>query len=284
LVKNVSIRGNRDGIDVDSCKGVKIDTCTIDTGDDSISIKSGRGMDGARIGKPTEDVLITGCTLTGRNFACVGIGSETSGGVKNVKIEHCKLSASSQGVYVKTRIGRAGTIENITGDDIDILKGGFLRINLISSGNTNTNDDPVEGLLGYPLGRKFSFTNVRLNNATVVADVTGIAAEKPLEGLSLSNITGTATGGIKMANVKGAELKDIKVTGVNGDLVAIDNVTGTGLDGAGKLPAARGGAAGGARGPGRGAGGAGGGAIGGRGARGAAPGGAAPGGATPPTP
>src|SRR6185312_511274 len=88
VIKNVSIRGNRDGIDVDSCKNVRIEGCDVDTGDDSISLKSGRGMDGARIGRPTENVVITGCTLVGRNFACIGIGSETSAGVKNVRVEH----------------------------------------------------------------------------------------------------------------------------------------------------------------------------------------------------
>ena len=78
VIKNVTIRGNRDGIDVDSCKGVRIEGCDVDTGDDCISLKSGRGMDGARIGKPTENVVISQCTLRGRSFACLGIGSETS--------------------------------------------------------------------------------------------------------------------------------------------------------------------------------------------------------------
>ena len=49
VVKNVTITGNRDGIDVDSCRNVRIEGCTIDTGDDSISLKSGRGLNGARI-------------------------------------------------------------------------------------------------------------------------------------------------------------------------------------------------------------------------------------------
>jgi hypothetical protein len=86
IIKNINIRGGRDGIDIDSCKNVRIEGCTVDTGDDSISLKSGRGMDGARIGKPVEDVLITNCTLNGRSFACIGIGSETSGGVRNIRM------------------------------------------------------------------------------------------------------------------------------------------------------------------------------------------------------
>jgi polygalacturonase len=230
VIKNVNITGNRDGIDVDSCKNVRIEGCNIDTGDDSISLKSGRGLNGARLGKATEDVLITKCTLRGRRFACIGIGSETSGGIRKVRIEHCKLTSRTFGVYVKTRIGRAGIIENISGNDLDILAGGFLRVNLISAGNTNTADDPVEGLAGYPLGRNFSFTNVRVTNCPTLVEATKIAPEKPLEGLSLLNLSGNCTNGIALANITGAKLRNIRVTGYNGLFLSMTNVQGVGLE------------------------------------------------------
>jgi polygalacturonase len=237
LIKNVNIYGSRDGIDIDSCKNVRVEGCDINTGDDSISLKSGRGMDGARIGRPTEDVLIMNCTMTGRHFACIGIGSEISAGVRNIRIEHCKFTANSHAIYLKTRIGRAGLNENITGEDLDILGGGFIRINLITGGNTNTADDPVEGLIGYPSANNIAFSNVRLNHATVVAEVVQIAPEKPVEGLSLSNITGTAAKGITLLHVKNAALRDITVTGFAGPLLAVDDTTGTGLEGAEKYVA-----------------------------------------------
>ena len=230
----VKIQGRRDGIDVDSCKIGRIDGCVIDTGDDSISIKSGRGMDGARIGKPTEDVVITGCELTGRAFACVGIGSETSGGVKNIRIEHCKMKARTDAFYIKPRMGRAGANEGISGEDLDVSGGGFLRINLISAGNTNTADDPVEGLVGYPSAKDIRFSNVRLTDAKTIAAVTQVAAEKPVEGLVLENISGTAGKGITLRHVKGAVLKDIAVTVGSGAVLAVDDVAGEGLEGAEK--------------------------------------------------
>jgi polygalacturonase len=243
IIKNVTITGNRDGVDIDSCKNVRIDACTITTGDDCISLKSGRGMDGARIGKPTEDVLITGCTLTDRTFACLGIGSEISCGVKNIKIEHSKLAAPrSYAIYFKTRIGRAGASENISADDLDITGGSFLRINLVSGGNTNTADDPVEGLVGYPSAKNLSFTNIRLANVMTLADVAQVAAEKPIEGLRLANITGTSQHGMTLVNVKDAVVKDVKVTGITGPLLSVSAVTGTGVDDAAPYtpPAARG--------------------------------------------
>jgi polygalacturonase len=228
-IKNLKITGDRDGIDVDSCKNVRIEGCDIDTGDDSISLKSGRGMDGARIGRPTEDVLITRCNLQGRRFACVGIGSETSGGIHNVRIEHCKMNSRTFGVYIKTRIGRAGVIENIFGDDLDVLSGGFLKINLVNAGNLNTADDPVAGLAGYPLGKNFQFTNIRVA-CTTLADVSQISAEKPLSGLVLKNITGTCTQGISLQNLNHLVLRNLHVTGYQGSFLTLTNVQGVGLN------------------------------------------------------
>jgi polygalacturonase len=229
-IRNLTITGRRDGIDVDSCKNVLIDGCNIDTSDDSISIKSGRGKQAVLAGIPTDGVVITNCTLVDHRFANVGIGSETSGGIYNVRISHCRFTAlRSDGIYIKTRIGRGGSIENISADDIDVLGGGFVRINLVSSGNSNTVDDPVAGMDGYPLGRNYSFSNVRLTNATELCEATKISPERPLDGFKLSNITGTCAKGISLANITNASLSGINVTGYKGDLLKQDNVHGTGL-------------------------------------------------------
>jgi polygalacturonase len=230
VIRSVKITGDRDGIDIDSCKNVRIEGCDLDTGDDCISLKSGRGLNGARIGRPTEDVTISRCTMRGRRFACIGIGSETSGGVRNVRIEHCQMTSRTFGVYVKTRIGRAGVTENIFGEDLDILGGGFLRINLTSAGNLNTADDPIEGLAGYPEGRNFRFSNVRVSDCPMLVDATKIAPEKPLTGLTLMNISGTCTNGIALANIVDAKLQDIRVTGYQGSLLTRTNVQGVGLE------------------------------------------------------
>jgi hypothetical protein len=230
VIKNLTIRGKRDGIDVDSCRDVRIEGCDIETGDDSISLKSGRGLNGARIGRPTEDVVIADCNLRCTRFAAIGIGSETSAGVRNVRIERCKFTARTHAIYLKTRIGRAGVTENITGDDLEVLGGGFLRINLTVGGNTNTADDPVEGLAGYPEAKNLRFTNVRLHNADVIVEGAQVAPEKPVDGLVLSNISGTARKGITLQHARNVALKDISVTGVDGPLLAIADVTGAGLE------------------------------------------------------
>ncbi len=234
--KNLTIRstgGNGDGIDVDSCRHVVIDSCDISTGDDCIAIKSGRGMEAYSLLRTTEDVLITNCTLADSIFACIGIGSETSGGIRNIRIQHCKFThAQTFAIYIKSRPGRGAFIEDISADDLEVsgMVGGFLRLNILNSGIQD--QVPVPGDEGIPTIRNFKFSNVRVKDVPVLVDGISIHPHKPLQGFYLINVTGTAKKGISLANISGAKLRDIKVTGFTGPLIGINNVTGEGLKGA----------------------------------------------------
>ncbi len=217
VIRNLTIRstgGNGDGIDIDSCQHVRIEGCDISTGDDCISIKSGRGMEGYTLRQTSEDILITGCTMADSIFACIGIGSETSGGIRNVRIERCKFTAARTfAIYIKSQTGRGAFIEDIVADDLDVsgTAGGFLRVNILSSGI----HDPVSvpGEEGIPTVRNFRFSNVRVKDCPVLVDAVNIHPDKPLDGFSLVNVTGTCAKGISLANVKHAEIRDINVTG-----------------------------------------------------------------------
>jgi len=234
--KNLTIRstgGNGDGIDLDSCKHAVIEGCDIATGDDCISLKSGRGMEGYSLLHTTEDVHISNCTFADSIFACIGIGSETSGGIRNVSIRNCKFTfANTHAIYIKSRPGRGAFIEDIIAEDLDVsgTVGGFLRFNILGSGIQD--QFPVPGRDGIPTIKNFRFSNIRVKDVPVLVDGTAIHPDKPLEGFSLINITGTCAKGISLANIKGARLKDIKVTGYSGPLLGISNVSGKGLEGA----------------------------------------------------
>ncbi len=233
--KNLFIRttgGNGDGIDVDSCKNVRIESCDIDTGDDCIAIKSGRGMEGYRLAQPTEDVLISHCTLGDSIFACIGIGSETSGGIRNVRIEHCKFThAKTYAVYIKSNTGRGAFIEDISARDLDVATapGGFLRINLTGSGIKDA--EPVTGDEGIPSAKNFSFRDVKVNCGTLV-DAVQTSPVKPINGFSLVDITGTCQKAITLANLTNAVVRDIHVTGYEGPFLTQTNVQGVGLEAA----------------------------------------------------
>jgi polygalacturonase len=126
---NVTVRGvsvvshgpNNDGCDPDSCRDVLIEDCKFDTGDDCIAIKSGRDRDGRTLAKPTENVIIRNCEMK-EGHGGITIGSEMSGGVRNVFVEDCRLSSSNlnQALRFKTNAMRGGTIENIFFRNIDV--------------------------------------------------------------------------------------------------------------------------------------------------------------------
>ena len=224
------VNGGADGIDVDSCEHVAIERCSFDTHDDCIAIKSGRGEEGNTIARPTLDVRISDCTFRDHRWACIAIGSETSGGVRGVRVERCKvLGAGTHAVYIKSRPGRGAFIEDVamTGLDVAGTTDGFLRFNFTDSGKHDEN--PVPGLAGIPTVGAFSFTDIRVHDVPILVDGTDNNPEKPLDGLTLADISGTARAGIRLAHVRHAAIRNIHVGGVSGPLLQTFDVTGTGL-------------------------------------------------------
>ncbi len=129
LSRNVSIIGvtveglgpNNDGCDPESCTDVLIENCTFNTGDDCIAIKSGRNADGRRVNIPAENVVIRGCRMIDGHGGVV-IGSEISGGVKNVFAERCIMDSPrlDRALRIKTNALRGGVIENIRMRNVEI--------------------------------------------------------------------------------------------------------------------------------------------------------------------
>jgi polygalacturonase len=231
---NLKVKSGADGIDIDSCRHVTIDGCDFDTTDDCISLKSGRGIEGYTIARVTEDVHISNCTFFDKVWACIGIGSETSGGIRNVYVDHCKcLGAGTFAIYIKSRPGRGAFIENIYMSDLDVsgAKKGFLRFNILNSGIADT-PNLVPGDDGIPTIRNFEFRNIKVNDLPELVLGNEIHPLKPLDGLVLKNLTGSSKKGITLANIRNAHLSGIKVTGFEGPLLSISHVTGTGLAGA----------------------------------------------------
>jgi polygalacturonase len=111
-IKVDSLTGNNDGCDPDSCTDVLIEDCYFHTGDDSIAIKSGRDQDAWTVGRPTENVVIRRCIGAGKLYS-FAIGSEQSGGVRNVFIEDCKAVSGRAAIYTKANLDRGGTVENV---------------------------------------------------------------------------------------------------------------------------------------------------------------------------
>jgi polygalacturonase len=112
FAKNPDYAQNGDGIDVESCTNVLIEGSTFDVGDDGICIKSGKDEEGRKRGKPTENVVIRNNTVYKGHGGFV-IGSEMSGGARNIFVYDCFFIGTDNGLRFKTARGRGGVVENI---------------------------------------------------------------------------------------------------------------------------------------------------------------------------
>jgi polygalacturonase len=191
LCTNVIVRGvdivshgaNNDGCDPESCRDVLIENCLFDTGDDCIAIKSGRNADGRRVGVPSVNLVIRGCTMNDGHGG-VTIGSEISGSCSNVFVENCSMDSTNldRAIRLKSNAVRGGVIQNVfvrnvnvgsVGDavlQIDFLyeegtNGIYLPVarNVVLENITVTNTPRVLNIRGFP-GAEIS--NVRIYNST----------------------------------------------------------------------------------------------------------------------
>ncbi len=117
IVRNVTVRShgpNNDGCDPESCRDVLIEGCTFDTGDDCIALKSGRNEDGRRLHAPIENVIIRDCEMRDGHGGVV-IGSEISGGARNIFAERCRMDSPrlDRVLRFKTNSTRGGVVERI---------------------------------------------------------------------------------------------------------------------------------------------------------------------------
>ncbi|MEZ0484360.1 glycoside hydrolase family 28 protein [Fibrella aquatica] len=118
-VKNPWYAQNGDGLDLESCKNGLVENCLFDVGDDGICIKSGRDEQGRKRGVPTENIIVRNCKVYHAHGGFV-IGSEMSGGVKNLFVSNCTFMGTDVGLRFKTARGRGGVAENIFIDGIDM--------------------------------------------------------------------------------------------------------------------------------------------------------------------
>ena len=184
IIRGVTVIGdgpNNDGCDPESSKDVLIEDCYFKTGDDCIAIKSGRNNDGRRIGRPSENIIIRNCKMEDGHGGIV-IGSEISGGCRNVFVENCKMDSPSllRAIRIKTNKHRGGIVENIYVKNVTIgeVSEAVLRINL----KYDSSNEGQEGNF-LPIVK-----NVFLSDVTSEKSKYGIFIEG-LEKSKIKNIT-----------------------------------------------------------------------------------------------
>jgi unsaturated rhamnogalacturonyl hydrolase len=217
LCTNVTVRGvtifshggNNDGCDPESCRDVLIEKTTFDTGDDCIAIKSGRNNDGRRVLMPSENLVIRDCVMKDGHGGTV-IGSEISGGCRNVFTENCRMDSPQldHALRLKTNAVRGAFIEDVYFRNVQVGRvaksvvivdfnyeegadGAWLpQVRNVEIENVTGTSSPrvlnIQGFANSPV------KNVRLLNCTF----TGVESDdllKYIEGLEITNVTITKT-------------------------------------------------------------------------------------------
>ena len=210
-VKNVTIRShgpNNDGCDPESCKDVLIDGCTFDTGDDCIALKSGRNDDGRRINVPVENVVIRNCSMKDGHGGVV-IGSEISGGARNIFAEKCRMDspALDRALRIKTNSVRGGIIEGVYLRDVTVgeVAEAVVTINFFY--------EEGEGGRHLPTVRDVEVRNVSSRKSQHALLLRGFKNAQ-ISGVRIQDCTfdGVQKDDV-LENVRGIELQNVRVNG-----------------------------------------------------------------------
>lgn len=244
IVRNVYVKNpwyaqNGDGIDIESCSNVLIENSTFDVGDDGICIKSGRDEAGRKRGKPTENVTVRNSVVYHAHGGFV-IGSEMSGGARNLYVSDCSFIGTDVGLRFKTTRGRGGVVEKIFINNIsmkDILGEAILFDMYYAA------QDPVP-LAGEkrqppkvefkavdettPQFRDFHISNVTCSGAAKAIFIRGLP-EMHVKDVAMENVTIQGNKGIDMQEASSILLKNVKIISTETnpvvDVLNSDNIT-----------------------------------------------------------
>jgi len=211
-VRNPFYAQNGDAIDVESCRNVLIENSTFDAGDDGLCIKSGRDEEGRKRGKPTENVVIRN-NIVYRAHGGFVIGSEMSGGARNIFVTDCTFIGTDIGLRFKTVRGRGGVVEDIYIKNIamrNILNEAILfdMYYMSRAGSTLGLKEFPPVTEGTPQFRNFYVSNVVCNGARKAMLVRGLP-EMSIKGIHLENMIIKAQTGVELIEASDISLKNI---------------------------------------------------------------------------
>jgi polygalacturonase len=197
IVRGVTVNNhgpNGDGCDPESCRNVLIEDCVFNTGDDCIAIKSGRNTDGRKWNIPSENIVVRRCKMADGHGGVV-IGSEISGGFRNLFVEDCMMDSPNldRVIRIKTSTARGGIIENIYVRNIEVgqCRESVLHINL----NYEPNEKARRGF--NPLVRNVNMENVNCRKSLYGVYFSVLENEANIQDIRLQNcrLEGVTTGG-----------------------------------------------------------------------------------------
>ena len=215
LARNPSYAQNGDALDL-------IVNSKFDAGDDGICLKSGKDADGRRRGVPCANVVVDGCTVFAGHGGFV-VGSEMSGGVKNILVQNCQFLGTDVGLRFKSTRGRGGIVENIFINNVSMtdIKTDAITFNMYYGGKSvaemladgdnpdNTTKMPVNE--ETPIFRNIDIKNIICNGAGRAMEFNGLP-EMPINGIRLQNINIQAKADAVFNNCQNIKQRNVHIT------------------------------------------------------------------------
>lgn len=234
-VRNPSYAQNGDGLDLESCKNTIIVNSSFDVGDDGICIKSGKDADGRNRNRPCENVIVDNCTVFKGHGGFV-VGSEMSGGVKNVMVSNCQFLGTDVGLRFKSRRGRGGVVENIYIQNMSMIDIATepIHFNLYYGGKSAV-EDLEEGTTveqktvlpavdeTTPTFRNIYIKDIYCSNARRAMYFYGLP-EHRINNINVENVTIHSKIGAELIESENIKLKNINIFVTEGSPLHLRNV------------------------------------------------------------
>jgi polygalacturonase len=234
IIRNITVLNpwysqNGDGLDIDACRRVLLYRSHFDVGDDAICLKSGKDQAARRRGRACEDIVIRDCIVY-HGHGGITIGSEMSGGVRNVYADNCTFFGTDLGLRFKSARGRGGVVEDIFFNRI-YMRGiptdaiGFT----MSYGGQSPEDMETEGQAavavpqvneGTPVFRNIHFKNIVCNGAKRAVRLVGLP-EMPIKGIEFTDITLSAQTGFECLYAKDVRITNTRIIPGAGSVFSI---------------------------------------------------------------
>lgn len=245
-VRNLTVRNpwysqNGDGIDIESCKNVLVHDCNFDVGDDAICIKSGKDKDGRERGIPCENLIIKNCVVY-HGHGGVTVGSEMSGGVRNMHVSNCTFIGTDVGLRFKSNRGRGGIVENIYISDVEMMNipTQAISFNLFYSGRSASEDleadenGEIPALLPVteetPQFRNITIRRINCKGALQAIQLQGLP-EMNLKNILMEDIQMEADNGLVATDVNNLQVKNLILKVKKAIPVKLENSSSVTIDG-----------------------------------------------------
>jgi polygalacturonase len=242
FARNPGYAQNGDGLDVESCKNVLIVNSTFDVGDDAICIKSGKDEEGRKRARPTENVIVDNCKVFQGHGGFV-VGSEMSGGVRNVSVSNCQFMGTDVGLRFKSNRGRGGLVENIYINNIymfnivtdsflfDLYYGGKSASESLNDGDQTVKETQTPLVTDEtPIFRNIFVKNIVSKNARRAMFFNGLP-EMKISNINVEDVFISSQFGAVLSESDGIKFNNINLVTQTGPAISLKNVNNFDLKG-----------------------------------------------------